>query len=344
MDNIRYESNEYFVPKNLQGKFCEIAWRTATVVADGGVFTCYCADWTNLPIGNLLTQSMEEIYSTSFNLGRIRKSILDGEFGYCKENHCNMLNNLPDKFLPWNFNDPVLPVELYLGIDENCNLKCQSCRKNLIFTSEVNPKVEYMLDSLSRSYKDFNRKTHVVCDGSGDIFTSKAWENFLYGDKVPDCWEFSIITNGNLVSKRRQQFEKLHSRFRNIRVSTDAGSADVYKKIRGGNFELVLDGLELMAELGIKISLQYVLQAGNCTDLLEFKKLANKYNAWFQIQKMDYRPHMSKEWWEKNNIDDNPDVDYKKLYEDMTILKNDNNCGFDGGTQWLYNKLVLDNR
>jgi pyruvate-formate lyase-activating enzyme len=344
MNDIIYDRKEYFVPKQLQGKFCEVAWKTVTVVAGGGVFTCLCADWTNLQIGNLMEKPLEDIYRDSLNLQKIRNSILDGEFGYCKENHCNMLNNLSDRFLPWNVNPPVLPVEIYLGIDENCNLKCQSCRSGLQFSSTVNPQVEYMLESLGNSYRNFNQKTHIVCDGSGDIFTSKAYENFLYSDRVPDCWEFSIVTNGNLISKRRQQFEKLRGRFRNIMVSTDAGTSETYKKIRGGNYEMVLEGLELMAELGIKISLQYVLQAGNCNDLLEFKKLANKYNAWFQIQKMDYRPHMSDAWWQKNNIDDNPDIDYKKLYEDLTILKSDRNCGFDGGTQWLYNKLVLDNR
>ena len=344
MDNIEYGFNNQFSAKKLQGKFCNTAWQTITIVVDGGVYTCLCAEWTNKRIGNILTTPLEDIYKNSKDLHEIRDSIRQGEFGYCRQNHCNVLNNLPDKTDSDGVTDPVLPAEIYLGIDENCNLKCYSCRSGLQFTSEINPTVTAILDSLGKTYRDHKEKVHVVCDGSGDFFTSKSYENFLYSDQVPDCWEFSIITNGNLVSKRRAEFERLRGRFRSIMVSIDAGTSDTYKKIRGGNFEQVIAGLDLMAELKIPISLLYVLQAGNGDDLLEFEKIANKYNAWFNIMKIDHRPHMNSVWWQQNNLDNNPLIDYAKLYADLTQLKNNANCVFDGGTQWLYNKLVLDNR
>jgi hypothetical protein len=74
-------------------------------------------------------------------------------------------------------------------------------------------------------------------------------------------------------------------------------------------------------------------------DLLGYKELADKYASYYGIQLLDRREHMSDAWWEHNRIANNPAVDYAKLKEDLTILKSDRRCGFDGGTIELLKKL-----
>ena len=46
-------------------------------------------------------------------------------------------------------------------------------------------------------------------------------------------------------------------------VSFDAATSSTYKDIRGGNFDLVVEGVRQMVEEGIKVSTQFVAQYKN---------------------------------------------------------------------------------
>jgi MoaA/NifB/PqqE/SkfB family radical SAM enzyme len=148
-----------------------------------------------------------------------------------------------------------------------------------------------------------------------------------------------IQTNGNLLSKRKSQILQIKDRINLINISIDASTPETYKIVRGGNWGIVMDGIEMIHELGIKGMIQLVLQRENYQDLLGFKELANKFDFWYQVQFMDRRQHMTEKYWNHNRIDNNPDVDYAQLKEYLNILKQDKNCNFDGGVQELYKSL-----
>jgi len=346
MNDINYKNlnQPYFENKNLIGKFCAQPWTEISIAGNGDVRSCTCGEWNSLPIGNILDTPIEEIYSSNENLKKLRNSVLDGSFGWCKDGHCSMVNNLPDASEnPWvKFNikpTQKLPRIIMLGIDMNCNLQCRSCRDRLIFNTNKNPTVTKILESLVNSYKDHDEDTLIFCDGAGDIFTSRSYDDILYGDMLPKCWKLTITTNGNLLSKRKQQLSSIRDNIWSIIVSLDSATPDVYKKIRGGDFNLLMAGLDILAELGIPTFLQFVLQRGNYEDLLAYKEIAKKYNAGYGIQKLDRRFHMSNDWWNYNTIDNNPDVNYVKLKDDLTELMSDPRCNADGGVQWLYRNI-----
>lgn len=332
-----------YLEKNLPGKFCSFPWDSISVTENGGVYSCHCVDWNGLQIGNLLETNIEEIYAESSNLKKIRGSVLDGKFGWCKVGQCDHINRLPDKNPSNSFkvdnSEFYLPTLINLGIEYNCNLKCGSCRNSLHFKSEINPKVSTILTSLSKPYKNYNKPTHVFCDGLGDIFTSKSYENFLYGDEFPECWKVTFQTNGNLLSKRKSQLLSIKNNISSVLVSLDASTPETYKIVRGGDWSILMKGLDVLAEIEIPFHFQYVLQRENYKDLLGYKEIANRYNVHFGLQKIDRRHHMSFAYWNHNKIEDNPEVDYDILKNYLDILNEDINCTFDGGLQELYKKL-----
>ena len=193
-------------------------------------------------------------------------------------------------------------------------------------------------DAVVESLEKSIRST-VDTGASGDLFTSKSWEKFLYSTAMPHCWKLVITTNGNLLSKRRAQLQSIRENIHSVTISLDASTYDTYKTVRGGDWNILIDGIETIKELGIQISFQFVLQQENYKDLLGYKEIANRYGAYYGLQMIDRRDHMSDAYWNHNRIDDNLDVNYTKLKEDLMILKNDRRCGFDGGTAELLKKL-----
>src|SRR5690349_32657 len=74
--------------------FCSkpFSWFEVTrgaTATEGEVYVC-CPSWLPKTIGNLLPSSVAEVWNSEAAVD-IRKSILDGSFKYCKEEHCPYL-------------------------------------------------------------------------------------------------------------------------------------------------------------------------------------------------------------------------------------------------------------
>jgi MoaA/NifB/PqqE/SkfB family radical SAM enzyme len=334
-----------YAPKNLKTVFCTSPWNSVTIEQDGFLYSCACSNWTNLAIGNLFDNSITEIFTKSAEIIEHRNNVLEGKYGWCSEKDCNLIGRLPkittdNVFTEFKIDTTVhLPTNITMAIDYNCNLKCASCRLNSIFENVVNPRTEYILNDLSAAYKNFDRKTMVMLDGGGDVFVSKAYEEFLFSDKLPKCWQLEILTNGNLIPKRKEQIRKIANQIDLVTVSLDAATEETYAITRGGSWANVIKGIEILKELGIKIHLQFVLQAANYKELLLYKELANSYKVGYGVQKIDYRDHMPQSYWTNATLEDNPNIDYDLLKNHLTVLSADKKCNLDGGTRWLLAKL-----
>ena len=333
-----------FSPKNLKGKFCSEPWNTVNIVSTGDVFSCTCANWTNLEIGNLLKENLADIYARSPQLKMIRSSTLDGSFGWCVETDCGNLTTLQDykhdPFTELNVNERLLlPTNISLAIDRNCNLKCPSCRAAKFFSSKSDPNVEIMLNKLSDDYRDFDQPVMVMLDGDGDVFVSQAYHEFLFNGKLPKCWKLMITTNGNLITKKKFEIASIADRIDIVIVSLDAATPETYAMIRGGNFDLVMDGIQALLDMGVTPYLQFVLQSANYKELLAYKAIADSFKLGYGVQKIDYREHMTKDYWRAVKIEDNPNVNMTLLKEQLLVLSADSNCNLDGGVRWLLARL-----
>ena len=246
-------------------KFCSEPWDTINIHSDGQVGVCLCNAWNRIRwIGNIHTQNLKDIIN-SYKIIEFRNTIIDQSFKYCSTTDCGKIWNLPtvENLDAVQTHQPNLPSNLHLHLDKNCNLKCKSCRNSNIYSKEINQKTYNILSKLTHEYREYQNPVFVYGDGLGDIFASSAYQKWLHEDQLPKCFKLCITTNGNLVTKNLDLIDKLKSQIDIVIVSFDAATPSTYKDIRGGNFELVVEGVRQMIEAGIKVSTQFVVQYKN---------------------------------------------------------------------------------
>lgn len=321
-------------------KFCSQPWDTIQILNDGSVSLCMCSAWhNNKSAGNLYRNSLGEIINSTKSQ-RFKNSIIDQSYRYCNKSLCPQLNQLQ---LIDNF-DSVdmlqLPTIISLAIDTNCNLKCASCRNSQIYSTDIDPNIKYILDSLCKEYTDFDHPVMVYGDGAGDCFASAAWREFLNNGNLPKCFKFNLTTNGNLITKNLDIIDKIKSQLHSVIVSLDAATAETYKKIRGGNFNLVLDGIKELTNLKIMVHTQYVLQYQNYQELIQYQDLAKSMGVeTFGVQKLFRWPHMNDQWWLENQLENNEKVDQDLLYKSLQQVVADPKCNRGSGIDALLQKL-----
>jgi sulfatase maturation enzyme AslB (radical SAM superfamily) len=330
--------------KYLMLKYCSQPWNYVNIWSSGEVRLCLCPSWTkNGPIGILNSETSLETIFSSARSTRFRNSIVDQSFKNCAS-HCSNLWNLESKSNLDQLPIPKLPTNLHLHLDLNCNLKCASCRNTNIYSPTVNPKTKEILDILIEEYQDHKETVFIYGDGIGDMFTSAAYQQFLRNDRLPKCFKFCITTNGNLLTKNLDILKKLHdqNQIDLIIVSFDAATNDTYKNVRGGNFELLTEGIEQVVNLGIKVSAQYVTQYKNYLEILDYVALCKRLGvSHIGLQKITRWPHMNDDWWIANKLDDHPNVDYEFLISALKTIDSDPQCGIDGGLKNLLYPLQI---
>ena len=70
-------------------KYCERVFRHLYIIPNGNVFLC---SWNTKPIGNILKQDLKQIWNSD-EAEKIRDSIRDGSFQYCKKTGCPFCEN-----------------------------------------------------------------------------------------------------------------------------------------------------------------------------------------------------------------------------------------------------------
>ena len=91
-----------------------------------------------------------------------------------------------------------------------------------------------------------------------------------------------------------------------------------------------------MIEAGIKVSTQFVVQYKNYREILDYVKLVKSLGVgYIGLQLLDIWPHMTRQWWQENQLNNNHNVDYEWLIEALNILKQDPTVGLCGGLKNL---------
>lgn len=319
-------------------KFCDSPWTTVNITGDGNVNLCLCPGWQNKGyIGNLNEQSLRQLFASSW-MADFRSSIFDQSFRYCQPGACGKLWNLDQVE---NFDHvakyPALPTTIYFqSLDKNCNLACASCRNEHIYSKEANPRAQRILNQLIEEYQGFDQPVMLAGDGSGDVFASTAYLDFLNSSDLPDCFRFAFNTNGNLLTKNLDMLERLRDRFSSLCVSFDAAQPDTYKMVRGGNLDIVKRGVEEVIRLGIPVTTQFIVQRANYKEILEYYDMVQQLGvSYVGLQTIRRWQHMTTDWWDMNKIESNPDIDYDWLIPALIEFKSQPNTGIDGGLETL---------
>jgi len=207
----------------------------------------------------------------------IRKSVLDGTYKYCNHTVCPRLNELIntgrkpylfreiDEFREIynihteediiNYNTP--PEEILFGFDRSCNLKCPSCRVNLIPNDDLESAEHKAKLHLLKSIEDNfgSGLKRIMVTGSGDPFYSKIYRDYLINfdkSKYPKLEQLQIITNGNLLDEKLWNQMKATPYIKVIEISIDAATKDTYEnKTRlNGNWDRLVNNLKFLATQG----------------------------------------------------------------------------------------------
>ena len=271
-------------------KFCSKPFEWLEIGPKGNAFVC-CPGWLPKTIGNINEQSIDDIWNSE-SAREVRSSILDGSFKYCNDNcpylktstetvceiddvrnksHLEIINN--------NKTEIEKPKWLNLAYDLSCNLKCPSCRCELI---QITSGKEYSkLKSLQEKilYPLINHIEWLYITGSGDPFGSKLFRELLLSLETKNHPNLKIYIHTNGVLLTETMWEKLHNiqkSIKQIQVSIDAATESTYNINRvGGNWNKLMENLRFISSLKKnnridKFEISFVVQRNNWREILKF--------------------------------------------------------------------------
>jgi len=284
---VREDYSDYFCPKPFE----------MADIGEGGKVNLCCALWLPESAGNYESGTFMEVWNSE-KAQAIRRSILDGSYSYCIEQHCPHLQN---KTLPKrdDVRDPeyrdiidnnrvVLdrgPRDIVLSYDKSCNLACRTCRvEPIMLTGRARSEVENIQDwaTTGEHLKDC-RKMDITL--SGDAFGSPVFFKFLRefdSSSYPDL-RITLCTNGLLLTERNWN-SICNEAINIVYISIDAATPETYAVNRGGDFERLMEHLKFVGSLRSRGKLErfvisFVVQANNYREMPAFASLGQSVNA-----------------------------------------------------------------
>ncbi|MBO5387495.1 MAG: hypothetical protein J6A59_05070, partial [Lachnospiraceae bacterium] len=228
------------------------------------------------------------------------------------------------------------PDILQLEYDAACNLACPSCRNNYVCDS--GKKAEHITSYVLKNIVPYI--THIRCAGFGEALFSKNYKHIISSEETRNK-ELYLLTNGLLLDYKKAMDLLCHFSKLSIDVSVDAGTEEVYKLIRGGNYSLLIRNLHDISKLHLsgnisKFVLNYTVSKKNICDLNHFLKMAEDLNVdSVRISAIHNWGNMTKDEFEDMSI---LDANFKLKSEVCEYFKNmdafdvkilDNNVGFE---------------
>lgn len=288
----------------LEGRFCPNPFKQIDLEESGVAFTC-CSSWLPTPIGNLKHSPVMDIWNGE-TIKRIRESIFDGSFRYCRHDRCPVIQNGELPTLEEAAKDPLFtriinerltevdrpPVFVNFVNDRSCNLYCPSCRTERINHQDgpESREIGRIQDRLLEPYLSEPNDLHFILSitGSGDPFASRVYRNLLYSLKGSDFpnMKIALQTNGVLLTPRNwQRMQAIHDNILSVIISFDAATEETYNVTRrGGHWPTLLENAARMGELhkqgAVKIlRFDFVVQKANFREMNAFVHLARSLGA-----------------------------------------------------------------
>lgn len=225
------EVRERHLELGLGENFCVAPFTTLLFEPDGSVGACRHKG-SEYPIGNIFTQSFDEIWNGPA-LKQWRQEFIDGQPGHCrvevkdrKCHHCPEYNAL----LPSTQIDTHqlgLPKRIAFNFNGKCNLECQMCH---IWQKPNGNYEKYGLWEKLESWIGDLEEVELL---SGEPFIQKDTYRLirLLSEKKPKAaWTITTNANWKLTDYVKSQLDQIV--VKNIIVSIDSLNAENYAKIR----------------------------------------------------------------------------------------------------------------
>jgi MoaA/NifB/PqqE/SkfB family radical SAM enzyme len=300
-------------PKShLRGKFCSVPFTDISVDAQGNYTLCRCQHHMNFVIGS---DDMISAWQSDLSQ-QVRDSVIAGTFDYCSWS-CPGLSNLVPA--PVSIPDHAAPRWISISNDLSCNLKCPSCRENVII--EKNPDI---LDRQNRIIDDILKINHtVVVDpcNSGEPLVSPSTMRLLksLATGIMPNIRLNLSTNGTLIYHYRDLLQSLSKRLQGFSISIDAASRSVYEQVRGEHWDDLMQGLGwLQSQAKFGRSARFVVQQKNWKEMPEFVKMCKDFGFHdVHFQKLRDWGHWSDQWWQNNTLTKDQFGDIKQMSKEL---------------------------
>lgn len=274
---------------------CEIPYKTLSIDLNSNCFICNCDGWLPIPVGKVQDfDSLEDVWNSPI-AKVLQKNIDDKKFTWCAVEHCGIKRNSIRQQI----------FELVINIDESCNLQCPSCRRDKIM--HINGlAVEQKTDAIIRIMswlEKFEHPIRIRMSGNGDPLASVIMRPLIKNYQPLPKQHIELFTNGLLIKKQLADAAILPN-IEQFLISVDAGSAEVYQKVRvGGSWDVLLENFKFLEDCGFsnRVILKFAVQKNNYQDLQNFIDCCLRYGFNANIHQLD-------DWgtWNNNRVD-NPD-------------------------------------
>lgn len=242
---------------------------------------CVCTGWLPKPVGKITDfERLEDIWNNPI-AQEIQNNVSAKEFTWCAVEHCGIKQN--------NIDEPHYQV--VFAIDDSCNLQCPSCRREKrMYTS--GPLYEEKLLAMQHAVNllnKFQERVHILFNCSGDPLASPLSRPFLQSYEGNDQQTFTLFTNG-LLMKKLLPSTTIFKRITKYWISVDAGSKQVYEKVRiGGSWKILMENFDFLQtnNLSSLVNLFFVVQKNNYHDILNFENLCKHYDFTGTLTSLD---------------------------------------------------------
>lgn len=295
---------------NLNDYICSVPFVNLEMHVSGR--NLCCASWTtkSLPENSTAKEAWE-----SQEANDVRNSILDGSYKYCDRLQCPFLKQFLEmgskghtnaifkksEMPPYlikavdNFKNGILddPLTIIFSFDRTCNLKCPSCRIELIVESTSG--IERVKKTINEIEQDYGKSVKsIYITGSGDPFVSVGFRDFLRNfdeTKWPELKKIHFHTNATRWNKQMwDSMPNIHKYVKSCEISIDAGTKETYEnKVRlGGNWDELMDNLKFISTIKTikNIKPSFVVQTHNYKEMETFYNLmvdifGNRVNVFY---------------------------------------------------------------
>ena len=257
---------------------CDKPFRSLVIDWKGDCFICTCEAWLPISVGKITDFARLEDVWTSPAAVALQQTITDRTYAQCAVDRCGILDG--------HILQPHYTVSI--NIDESCNLTCPSCRKDLVNITS-GPDYDLKLAWVNHTVallENFLEPCQVIMSGNGDPLASSIMRPLLHSYNPPDNHHIRLYTNGLLLEKQLSN-NVISGYIKEYFISVDAGSAEVYERVRlGGRWTTLVNNLDFLHSLARRdranVLLLFVLQQDNYQDMENFVQLCVKYgfNGW----------------------------------------------------------------
>lgn len=266
--------------KNTYSLNCHTPLNHIEFLTEGELYCC-CSTFM-ISMGNVRDGGVEAVWNS--NKHKILcLSAVNRTYSFCNSSMCPLLFGKKEKKQDDDLDEvyPVMhpsPEVAAIGFDYTCNLKCETCRKEVKVAKHADKEkmlsfADYTINEILPDTKFF------ILAGDGEVFVSEAYKRIYQSANMNHIDYIRILSNGTLFNERNwEEFRKNKNGKILLTASADAATKETYEAIRrNGNFDILKANMAFAGELRRKGELSYlrmnfVVQRRNYKEMIDFVK------------------------------------------------------------------------